>query len=273
MALCQICGLRESGSREHLPGVAALNDAPVNVRYLVPRNGQIRTTERRETEGFVVRTICTHCNNRTGGHYGTAFKEFALQFRNSGVLDAGYGRTWISLRDLQPLRVLKQLAAMFLAAQVETDLARWRPLREFVLRRDVKLQDDSLRFFLYRNASRFGRVSTMSGTGFLFQRPKWSPLFASEISWPPLGVVFAHGDHPHLAGMKDVTSWGQYSFKSRASFEFSVPQHRVETNWPMGYGTPAEVSSWTTEKGVIILAVNPLSGDAPGQIAAIIDRV
>lgn len=270
MALCQYCGLREAGSREHLPGVAALNDAPVIVRYLVPDGGETRVVERGETDGFVVRTICDKCNQRTGGNYGTAFKEFALQFRASGVLDAGQRRTWISVKLIQPLRVLKQLAAMFLAAQVEPMLERWMPIRQFVLRRDMKLPDGSLRFYLYRNISPLGRVSSMSGIAFLFQRPPWDALIASEVSWPPLGIVFSPDKHPHLAEMKDITDWGQFPFKARESFGFSVPQYRVETNWPVAFGTPKEVDSWTTRKGIVVLATNSLATESPGQLAALL---
>ncbi len=94
------------------------------------------------------------------------------------------------------LAVLKQLAAMFLASQVEPVMDKWSPIREFVLQRDKKLPSGSLRFFLYRNVSQFGRVSSMSGIGFLFQHPRWDTLIASEISWPPLGIVFSLGAHP-----------------------------------------------------------------------------
>ncbi|MGI8508493.1 MAG: hypothetical protein ACR2MQ_04135 [Gemmatimonadaceae bacterium] len=273
MSLCQYCGLREAGSREHLPGVAALNDAPVVIRYLVSEAGEMRHVERREADGFVVRTICGKCNQRTGGNYGTAFKGFALQFRSIGAFDDSAGRTWVSLRHIQPLRVLKQLAAMFLASQVEPVLDKWSPIREFVLQRDKKLPSGSLRFFLYRNVSQLGRVSSMSGIGFLFQHPRWDTLIASEISWPPLGIVFSLDAHPHLAGMKEITEWGQYSFKARDSFGFSVPQYRVETNWPVAYGTPREVDAWTTAKGVVVAATNSLNGSAPGQIAALIRQV
>lgn len=272
MVLCQYCGLREAGSREHLPGVAALNDAPVIVRYLVPAGGEVRPIERREGDGFVVKTICGKCNQRTGGSYGSAFKEFVLQFRASGVLDAEASRTWVSLRDIQPLRVLKQIAAMFLASQVEPVLEKWTPIREFVLRRDRKLSTDSLRFYLYRNISQIGRVSSICGLGFLFQRPKWDTLIASEVSWPPLGIVFATAPHPHLSGMKDITGWGEYSFKERDSFGFSVPQLRVETNWPLAYGSPQEVGAWTTAKGVVVLATNSLNSEAPGQLAALVRK-
>lgn len=272
MALCHYCGLREAGSREHLPGIGALNDTAVTIRYLVPDGGETRPIERREADGFVVRTICQKCNQRTGGNYGTAFKDFALQFRASGLLrDAGNG-AWISLREIQPLRVLKQLAAMFLASQVEPNLEKWASIRQFVLRRDMKLPPKSLRFYLYRNVSHLGRVTSMSAIGFLFQQPRWDHLLASEISWPPLGVVFTPDDHPHLSGMKEITEWGQYTFKARDSFGFSVPEYRVETNWPLAFGSAQEVDQWTEAKGIIVLAINSLTNDAPAQLAALVKQ-
>src|SRR5689334_11821488 len=91
-SLCNICGVRPAGSREHLPGVAAANDHPVLVTYPVSSQGSpgtLRHEQREEKDGFVVRTICNHCNSRTGGSLGTAYKRFVLGFAASGILDAG----------------------------------------------------------------------------------------------------------------------------------------------------------------------------------------
>lgn len=268
--LCHYCGIREAGSREHLPGVAALNDRPVTVSFLSARGGRIEQESREERDGFVVRTICEKCNSRTGGNYGTAFKEFAMQFRSSVVHDITQPRGWVSLSGIQPLRVLKQLVAMFLAAQTDLSFERTQNLRDFVLRRDKKLPDEELRVSLYRNISETGRISSTSGSGFLFRRPRWDTLIASEISWPPLGVVYSYGRHPHLEGMRDITEWGQYSFKVRESFSFSVPQLRVEANWPLAYGTLQEAAAWTEQLGVVVLVTNSMSGSDPAQLSALL---
>jgi len=272
VALCNYCGLRPAGSHEHLPGVAALNDTPVTVRFLRPSRGGFQHVERVEPEGFVVRTICRQCNQRTGGSYGAAFKEFALQFAASGALAAGHQRAWISLREIQPLRVLKQIAAMVLAAQANLSLTRWSELRQFVLRRDQRLASAERRFYLYRNTSSIGRITSFTGMAFLRVSPPLAPMFFSEISWPPLGIVCSLGRHPLLERMKDITAWGQYAFRSRDSFGFSVPQLSVEANWPLAFGSEAEADRWIERLGVATTVQSATEVDAPTQLSALIRR-
>ncbi|MDP9203664.1 MAG: hypothetical protein M3P26_17310 [Gemmatimonadota bacterium] len=220
----------------------------------------------------MVRTICQHCNRHTGGSYGTAFKEFALQFASSGLLfTPEQRRAFISLKQIQPLRVLKQLGAMVLAAQPEQPNARWRKLQEFVLRRDRRLDGQGGRFYLYRNVSGLGRISALAGIGMLYSSVK-VPLVFSEISWPPLGLIYAIDPHPLLSAMKDITDWGQYGFRDRESFNFSVPQYRVEANWPFAFGTKREAQTWSEQNHVMLIAIGATDGDNPTQLSSIIER-
>src|SRR5918992_211555 len=129
--LCHICAIRSADSDEHLPGVAAANDGPVEVIYIEPgrsADNQIKFRRVIEREGFSVPTLCQHCNARTGGSYGTAYKDFVRQFSLEGLSATDEkGRALVALDGLQPLRVLKQMTAMFLAAQPKLDYERWRP--------------------------------------------------------------------------------------------------------------------------------------------------
>lgn len=274
--LCRYCLVRPAGSREHLPGSAALNDSPVLVRYTVADrdSGSTKPVARVEKDGFVVRTICGKCNSRTGGNYGTAFKDFALQWRSSTMSSADVDRSWASLRHIQPLRVLKQMMGMFLAAQASLDPTAWAGLREFVQRRDRKLQPgDGLRVFLYRNRSSAGRIGSYKGMAFFFVSGKVPPLIASEISWPPLGIVFSPDKHPLLDPMKEITAWGQYGFKDRASFDFSVPNYRIEHHFPLAFGKAAEAEEWINKVGAAYLVTAPDGEDHPTQFSTLVQPV
>lgn len=274
--LCHYCGIRVAGSPEHLPGSSALNDSPVTITYLRTVGSKLESLKRREEGGFVVRTICRQCNVRTGGNYGTAFKDFALQFAASGrIFTADQRRAMITLREIQPLRVLKQMAAMVLAAQSEIPTDKMLSLKSFVRQRDSRLSPDAGRFFLYRNVSGTGRISSMSAWGFL-RRPSWPTLICSEVSWPPLGLVYAMDadspTHPMLHPMTDVTGWGDYTFRSRASLNFSVPQFRVEANWPVIFGPEKQADDWMTQVGGVMLTWGATDTDAPTQISSLIQR-
>ena len=260
--VCHLCGCRPAGSREHLPGVAAANDGPVEITYLggPPRpDGNVGRVRRVERDGFVVRTLCRTCNSKTGGSYGTAYKSFVEQFSRSSVTSASAARSWVSLRQVQPLRVAKQMASMFLAAQERLDPTRWVELRQFVLRRDGKLSPGQLHMYLYRNVSPYGRVASLSGLSSLFGA--FPPAYVSEISWPPVGLVFALEPHPLLSTMKNLTEWGAYGFKDRADLAFSVPHLRVATHYPLGFGSEAEVHAWSAQAGVMLLLSSAPSTD------------
>ena len=253
--------------------MAAANDSPVRITYLQSAGNGSTRHERVEADGFVVRTLCTPCNRRTGGHYGTAYKAFVEQFAASGVVDAGAARTWISLRSVQPLRVLKQMTSMFVAAQGEFAREHWVGTCDFVLRRDTKLRTNQLRYYLYRNVGGLGRVTAL--TSLMSAYGRWSPLAFCEVSWPPLGIVFAAEpeteSHPLLARMKDVTSWGDYGFRDRVDLGFSVPQLRVATHWPLGFGSDREAHAWSARDGVVAF-IGPNVGDDDARLSVLTRR-
>lgn len=271
--MCNLCGLRPAGSREHLPGVAAANDGPATIAYFRSTEGgrAARPEERVENEGFAVRTLCSHCNSRTGGNYGTAYKDFVRQFSQSGILDAGLARTWVSLRGIQPLRVLKQMTSMFVAAQGEFPREQWVAACDFVLRRDARLSESPLRYYIYRNVGAVGRVTALTSIMSLYRR--WPPIFFCEIAWPPLGIVFATESHPLLSRMAEITRWGQYCFRERADLAFSVPQLRVATHWPLGFGSDREAHEWPARDGVIALAGPPVGDDPAAQVSLLTRRI
>lgn len=275
--LCNLCGLRLANSDEHLPGVGAGNTGPVRITYFRPSDEQGRRQhyERLERSGFVVRTLCRACNRRTGGNYGTAYKEFVEQFGASGVLDAGADRVWISLRQIQPLRVLKQMTSMFIAALGDIRGEYWETERRFVLARDAKLGGVPLRYFLYRTVGAGGRVTALVSLMSLYRR--WPPIALCEIAWPPLGVVVALAEpewvrHPLLANMKEVSDWGTYGFRERADFGFSVPLRRPVTHWPLGFGTERAAFDWSSRDGLIVSVGPSIGNDADAQVSVLTGR-
>ena len=159
---------------------------------------------------------------------------------------------------------------MFLAAQRQPLPERWQRVRDFVLRRDMKLPPGEFQVFLYRNTSGIGRIAPLTGMGALLR--DFDTLLFSEISWPPLGVVFALSEHPVLAAMKNITDWGQRSFKTVESFSFSVPQYHVEANYPLGFGTPAQVDRWVERNHLMLLLDMPDGDHGPLGISTLVRR-
>ena len=93
-----------------------------------------------------------------------------------------------------------------------------------------------------------------------------------RANWPPVGLVFATDPHPLVEKMKDITEWGQYRFKNRDSFGFSVPELAVESHWPLSSGSPAEAEAWVDRLGLVYLVHAEPEGDSPHQISALVRR-
>jgi hypothetical protein len=264
---CHICAIRPADSREHLPGVAAANDGPVVVNYIelgLSPDNELNYRTVVEQDGLVVRTLCRKCNSRAGGNYGTAYKNFVLEFSKEPLGSDEKGGALIPLDQIQPLRILKQMTAMFLAAQPKLDHERWGPLQLFVRRRDMLLPEGLLRFYLYRNTSSLGRIVPLAALGALRAGPAWvresgvlhaaprmGPAGFSELSWPPMGIVYAVEEHPLFEDMAEITHWGSYKFKDKVDLAVCVPRLRVETHWPLGFGSPADVDEWSSREGIM----------------------
>jgi hypothetical protein len=166
----------------------------------------------------------------------------------AGVTDPA-GRLYVQARGVHPLRIVKQAVSMFLAAQPGLGSIDWNPLRRFVLRRDDPLPPGSPHILLYYNGSPTGRVVPWCGLSQLFRR---IPVIAlSEISFPPLGVVFASSLNPLFEGMQDITAWGSAAYRDEITTNILLPVKRIETDWPLGFGAPAEVERWKNEAGVM----------------------
>ena len=272
MHLCRICGRRPADSREHIPPRSANNRGRVLIRHMrmdtAPGSGLAhRLTYARD--GFTLPNLCTKCNNRTGGRYGGAYRAFVDAFERSGRIAAvaagAAGLTTraappshvhVHLDGLEPVRVAKQMVATFLAAQpgqLADPLFPREALRDFVLRQDSALPDGALEIYVYRNRSTHGRLvpvcslSSLFGPGHINDRS----VVCSEVSWPPVGLVFVPGGGGGAlaaAGMPEVSGWGREPLGRRMAAQLRVPNLLVETDWPLGFGTAAEVNRWIDEQ-------------------------
>ena len=79
----------------------------------------------------------------------------------------------------------------------------------------------------------------------------------SEISYPPIGIVYSHGANPRFANMVDITGWSQYGFSVKKDFVLKLPQFKVSTDHPLGFGNPEDVEKWVSKHHVIRILAQP----------------
>lgn len=247
---CRICNKRLAESREHLPPQNTNNCGTVHIRFI--KNDTSRGVEHEHVElqnGFWMRVLCRKCNSRLGRIYGANYGDFYKQFSECGRLLDLKENHQIYLRDIYPLRVIKQMIAMFLCIQPSAPPIEWDCLRKFVQTKEELLPADAPNVYLYKNDSQNSRIVPRCAIGEIHTHRK--PILISEISWVPVGIVFCEDADDRFDYMENITHWGRMGYKKKISVSLSLPAHEITHDHPLAFGTPDEVERWRTSKGII----------------------
>jgi hypothetical protein len=247
---CRICIKRIAESREHLPPQSTNNRGQVYIRFI--RNDTSKGVEHKSVElqnGFWMRVLCQKCNERIGRVYGGNYGDFYKQFAAASLLFDTKDNHQIYLRDIYPLRILKQMFAMFLCIYPSAPPPEWESLRNFVQRKEGLLPADAPRVYLYKNDSTNSRIVLRCALIEIHTDRK--PILISEISRAPVGIVFGEVVDDRFDYMEEITHWGRMSYKKKMNLCLSLPAHKITHDHPLAFGTPDEVEQWRTNKGII----------------------
>jgi hypothetical protein len=67
--------------------------------------------------------------------------------------------------------------------------------------------------------------------------------------------------------MANITEWGDRQFGVVEDVLLHVPDLPVATDWPLGFGSAAEVERWTRERGVVWHIATADDEDAPNAVS------
>ena len=217
---CQICGEYKELSFEHVPPRGAYNDTPV-VAIPMPIDSVASLASKLDgptipgylsNKGSGTCTLCTDCNNFTGGSYGGYFVDAAKQIyqavysKNSSVVFKD-NRLQIPLHDVVPARILKQIVAMF--ASIYSSSGKLfaedhRELSDYLLSLDAYGWAGDHAFFMYFQKSGYARL--ISNVYVTKEEPSEELLSKidnaiytgsdtiSEFAFGFLGYIWARGD-------------------------------------------------------------------------------
>jgi hypothetical protein len=269
--LCRLCGRRLATSREHLPPRTASNLGEVEINYIAGEtsSGEAQVQIIHSSDGFWVPALCRKCNSKTGARYGSAYGDFVSQISNASGIEDTVGRVFVHLKGIYPLRILKQMFSMFLASLPYQPTPKWKYIQEFVLRRDTHLVSDAPFVYLYKNISRTGRIVPCCG---VVEFSAHKTLIVSEVSWPPVGIIFSFQQDEQFAMMEDITSWGQYGFKGKIDTTIRLPKLRVSSHYPLGFGTPEEIEHEQVQRLLAYLFHIPDDSQSLTNICALWQR-
>jgi hypothetical protein len=264
--LCRICGIRTADSDEHFIPKAIGNRAAVRLLVQNPDGGK---RERRCTGGFFVRVLCQRCNNGPASTYAQAYANLYRQIVAAPDIRTDDGRFLVHCRRLHPLRIIKQAVLGFLCAVPWYPDAVWRPLQDCLLDREAPLPPSAPRVFLYFNTSQFGRIAPFCS---LVELATHRSTVLSEVSWPPLGLIFAYDSHPIIDAMQELSAWGSESFSASRSVSIVLPRLRVNSLYPLAFGSTRAIERTQEERLTVFLHHVPPGSASPLNISALIRR-
>lgn len=253
---CHICGETRKLTEEHIPPYSAMNDSPVCLYHgeqalstdQMPWESEGRTG-RPLKDGVHFKRLCGHCNSSlTGIHYVPAFSTFAKQayamLQRNGPFPSSALIT-LQFKDLYPLRIAKQVVAMFLGIN-PPELGDLEPeLRAFVMRREQRgLSPSEYGLYAYIAGGELCRYCGLGVlmTGFDTGSPK--PTRAvSELASVPFGFMLELDPEKKQEGLTDILDFAnKYDIDEARDIRLELPIKEINSVIPLDYRSQKEVA-------------------------------
>ncbi|MFV0352820.1 MAG: hypothetical protein ACK5JF_11035 [Oscillospiraceae bacterium] len=176
---CSICGEVEDLTFEHIPPKSSGNNKPVKIisgdQVIFSDRNPWETVGQKYTlqqKGMGKCILCASCNNITGSWYAADFKSFYFQipFIKVNPIDPKCSFIEQSFLKIYPLRVIKQIASMFMGLCGVNLGDEYPEIKEFVLSKNAQcLNFNKYRFSFFvrrgsfRNPQQFARSTMIRG--------------------------------------------------------------------------------------------------------------
>ena len=231
---CRICGNFGLLSFEHVPPKAAFNKHPTieipifESLKLGPFVAPKGPTQQGGVGGY---TLCESCNNKTGKWYGKALVDWCYQGATL-LAKTGGEPTLHYFYYLYPLRVVKQMVAMFLSVNSQKFRLKEEHLVRFVLDRNRKYLPPRYRFFAYYNLS---NLSRFVGASLLSNVETGKLILMAEINFPPFGYVMTMQSEPPDDRLLEITHFARFGYEDHIQMTLKLPVLPVTSPRPGDY--------------------------------------
>ncbi|REG86326.1 hypothetical protein [Algoriphagus antarcticus] len=230
---CRICGKYSEMTFEHVPPKVTFNK---NTKYkevafltFFESKNPFEHNQKGKVEqgGVGYYSLCSPCNSNLGSKYVSSFNRYSNSFINSAEKkDLNYFE--IEMHDFEVLKVLKQTISMFLAMNSVLFSKRNKELADFVSNLYSQNLPEKYRIFIYLNSEgQLRNLPLMTSVNFSFGLS----VYASELSFPPLGHVLTIGFDGDLPYHHEITHFKNYSIDEKTSVVFKM--FRLPTHLPI----------------------------------------
>lgn len=244
--VCHLCGVEGPLSYEHVPPRAAFNDRRIANHSGVdiiaswdPREELHRrkggTINQRGSGGY---TLCGRCNNKTGTWYAADFVRWAYQ--TAGIVarsEPGAGQLYLP-HFIFPLRVLKQVIAMFFSTNGEGFHVKQPELVRFILNKEATGLPPHIRVYCYLNAS---PVVRSTGVFAAISLERGEGRVMSEFTFPPFGFVMAFEGAEPDASLVDITHFAWCRYNDWRDLWLRLPVLSLASPMPMDYRSSDQI--------------------------------
>lgn len=255
--ICRLCGEQREMSYEHIPPEKAFN---ASQRRFHTMRDLIYGGHSKFRKGVGIESLCSRCNNKTGGDYATAYIEWAKQGMNA-VENMRDNQTVTYPFTIQPLNVLKQICVMTLAMLSPNVIDKHQDLRHFVQNRESKDMPIKYGVYVYMtdtNSLRFESEQVVASL-----RTGEQIFMYTEIAFPPFGLCVIPRKGllaPKLMqeyGLKPIDWFCCFDFNETFSLEMRLPKLSVYTQFPLDYRTKEQVEKEILENDAKARSQNP----------------
>jgi len=244
--ICRLCGHAKDLTFEHVPPRVAFNK---NTKYRVvsfdeyvkdndPLNSTVKGKIVQGGTGFY--SLCEDCNNFLGRTYVNPYSDWvmaaaeAISFGNSQPIA-------YTVKDLEPLKILKQIISMFLSLNGSWHSLEYSELANFVKEPRNNELSDRFKIYSFLNSEGQMRFSPFKGIGKLDSPGKI--VLCSEMVFSPLGYVLTIDSDCPSEKLADITAFKKYEFDVKT--ELLISMFKLPTYLPLiplDYRTKEEIS-------------------------------
>lgn len=222
IGICRLCGEEKELNKEHVPPRSCYNKH--TTYYSIPIEESLNFKDltkykpigKKEQGGVTFCSLCGDCNSFLGSQYVNSYKNWVN--RGFFVLKEGdhfvYG---YKLKNIEPLKILKQIISMFLSINSDWYLKSYPELSEFVLNSNSQDLPDKFKVYSYlNNEGVFRHIPHMTKR---FQNGVI--LNCTEITYPPYGYVLTI-DNKSKMKLTDITFFKDYSLGDKVDISLEM---------------------------------------------------
>lgn len=244
--ICRLCGKNTLLSYEHVPPRVAFNSntsfVSMNFEDYMNQENAFKNPPRGKTKqgGIGYNSFCRECNSFLGTKYVPAYKNWVIG--GAQLLNIGYeyGLVEYTIKEIEPLKVIKQIISMFLAINQESFLESSPELHLFLNSPETKTLPERYRIFMYLTRAESYRYMPFVVTG---NFKTGITTACTEIAFPPYGYVLTFDFKGKISFLNEITYFSTYEYNQKTSLDMVTFQLPTYMQFPLDYRSENKIET------------------------------